>query len=35
MSDAIPAFPMARAAQCPFDPSPQLREAGPISRVRI
>jgi cytochrome P450 len=35
MLEAIPTFPMARAAQCPFDPSPQLREVGPISRVRI
>ncbi|MEV6175202.1 cytochrome P450 [Streptomyces sp. NPDC051954] len=35
MPEAIPAFPMPRAAHCPFDPSPQLREVGPISRVRI
>ncbi|MCX4094146.1 cytochrome P450 [Nocardia sp. alder85J] len=35
MTDALPAFPMARATGCPFDPPPQLRKAGPISRVRL
>ncbi|MQY28026.1 cytochrome P450 [Nocardia aurantia] len=35
MSEALPAYPMARAAGCPFDPPPRLRKVDPISRVRI
>ncbi|WP_067899292.1 cytochrome P450 [Nocardia vaccinii] len=35
MTEALPAFPMARATGCPFDPPPQLRELDPVSRVRI
>jgi cytochrome P450 len=35
VTDTLPAFPMARAAGCPFDPPPQLLAAEPISRVRI
>src|SRR3954451_15373895 len=35
MTETLPAFPMPRAAKCPFDPPPQLREAAPISRVKI
>ena len=35
MSETLPAFPMSRAAKCPFDPPPQLRAVEPISRVRI
>ena len=35
MSETLPAFPMARAAKCPFDPPPQVMAADPISRVRI
>ena len=35
MTETLPNFPMARAAGCPFDPPPQLREVDPISRVRI
>ncbi|GAA3256895.1 cytochrome P450 [Nonomuraea helvata] len=34
----LPDFPMARAAGCPFDPPPQLRDLqqeGPLARVRI
>ncbi|MEU3711677.1 cytochrome P450 [Streptomyces catenulae] len=34
----VPAFPMDRAAGCPFDPPPGLREAqrqGPLTRVRL
>lgn len=34
----IPEFPMPRAATCPFDPPPALREQqeqGPLSRVRL
>ncbi|MFC6063853.1 cytochrome P450 [Streptomyces ochraceiscleroticus] len=34
----IPEFPMPRAAQCPFDPPPALREKqqeGPLTRVRL
>ncbi|MBB5894959.1 hypothetical protein BJ998_006155 [Kutzneria kofuensis] len=34
-TETVPAFPMDRAAKCPFDPPPRLREAEPISRVRI
>jgi cytochrome P450 len=33
-----PEFPMARAAQCPFDPPPQLhahQEQGPLTKVRL
>ncbi|MEE1735889.1 cytochrome P450 [Streptomyces sp. BE147] len=35
---AIPGFPMPRAAGCPFDPPPALREqqqAGPLTKVRL
>ncbi|WP_214408837.1 cytochrome P450 [Sphaerisporangium fuscum] len=35
---AIPEFPMARAAGCPFDPPPALKEKqqeGPLARVRL
>lgn len=35
MTETLPYFPMARAAGCPFDPPPQLRDVDPISRVRI
>ncbi|WP_067126958.1 cytochrome P450 [Microtetraspora malaysiensis] len=41
MTDALsemPTFPMARAAQCPFDPAPELSrrmEEAPVSRVRL
>ncbi|MCA1224341.1 cytochrome P450, partial [Streptomyces sp. 8L] len=34
----VPAFPMPRAAACPFDPPPALRERqqeGPLSKVRL
>jgi cytochrome P450 len=34
----IPAYPMARATGCPFDPPPDLRaeqQAGPITKVRV
>ncbi|GAA3177592.1 MULTISPECIES: cytochrome P450 [Streptomyces] len=37
-ADDIRAFPMDRAAGCPFDPPPELREAqrrGPLTRVRL
>jgi cytochrome P450 len=34
-TETLPAFPMSRAAKCPFDPPPQLRAVGPISRVTI
>ncbi|MEU3607634.1 cytochrome P450 [Streptomyces sp. NPDC035033] len=37
-STAAPSFPMERAARCPFDPPPALRErqrTEPIGRVRI
>ncbi|MFC0545735.1 cytochrome P450 [Kutzneria chonburiensis] len=34
-TETLPAYPMARAAGCPFDPPPQLLAAEPISRVRI
>ena len=37
-STAIPEFPMARAAGCPFDPPPELRakqEEGPLAKVRL
>jgi cytochrome P450 len=36
--DTVPAFPMARAAQCPFDPPPQLgdlQQQAPLTRVRL
>ena len=36
--DAVPAFPMPRAAGCPFDPPPgmtALRSARPVSTVRM
>ncbi|MFE3737157.1 cytochrome P450 [Streptomyces sp. NPDC059134] len=35
---AVPEFPMERAARCPFDPPPELRETqreGPLARVRL
>jgi cytochrome P450 len=35
---AVPDFPMPRAARCPFDPPPALREQrkqGPLGRVRL
>ncbi|MFI9385872.1 cytochrome P450 [Kutzneria sp. NPDC052558] len=35
MTETLPAYPMTRAAKCPFDPPPQLREVEPISRVTI
>ena len=35
MTDQLATFPMTRAATCPFDPPPALREREPISRVRI
>jgi cytochrome P450 len=35
MTETLPAFPMARAAGCPFDPPPQMRAVEPISRVTI
>jgi cytochrome P450 len=31
----IPPFPMERADRCPFDPPPGLRDAAPVSRVRL
>ncbi|MDX3850211.1 cytochrome P450 [Streptomyces sp. AK02-01A] len=37
-TSGIPEFPMPRAAGCPFDPPPALREqqeAGPLTRVRL
>lgn len=37
-TDELPEFPMARAAGCPFDPPPalrELREEGPLTRVRL
>ncbi|KPI05193.1 Linalool 8-monooxygenase [Actinobacteria bacterium OK074] len=37
-ADAVPEFPMARAARCPFDPPPELKELqeqGPLSKVRL
>ncbi|MGW2889348.1 hypothetical protein ACWDDN_29375 [Streptomyces griseoruber] len=36
--DAVPEFPMPRAAGCPFDPPPALRELqerAPPTRVRL
>jgi cytochrome P450 len=38
MTTTIPEFPMARAARCPFDPPPELRdlqEQGPLAKVRL
>jgi cytochrome P450 len=38
MTTTIPEFPMARAARCPFDPPPELRdlqERGPLAKVRL
>lgn len=35
MPETVPTFPMPRAAQCPFDPPPQLREVDDVSRVQI
>ncbi|MGW4239966.1 cytochrome P450 [Streptomyces sp. NPDC004749] len=37
-TDRIPEFPMARAAKCPFDPPPALRDEqreGPLRKVRL
>ncbi|WP_328483883.1 cytochrome P450 [Streptomyces sp. NBC_00377] len=37
-SDAAPEFPMPRAARCPFDPPPalkELQETAPLSKVRL
>jgi hypothetical protein len=34
----IPAFPMARVAECPFDPPPALnalRQEAPLAKVRL
>jgi cytochrome P450 len=33
--ETVPSYPMPRAAKCPFDPPPGLREVGPIGRTRI
>ncbi|MFF4590180.1 cytochrome P450 [Streptomyces sp. NPDC001388] len=36
--DAVPEFPMPRAARCPFDPPPALKdlqERAPLTRVRL
>ncbi|MER5433313.1 cytochrome P450 [Streptomyces sp. NPDC002588] len=36
--DAVPEFPMPRAARCPFDPPPalkELQERAPLSKVRL
>lgn len=36
--DTVPEFPMSRAARCPFDPPPALRELqeqGPLTKVRL
>jgi cytochrome P450 len=38
MSTTTPEFPMQRAARCPFDPPPALRdlqEEGPLAKVRL
>jgi cytochrome P450 len=35
MTETVPLFSMERAAKCPFDPPPALREAEDVSRVRI
>ncbi|WP_328744397.1 cytochrome P450 [Streptomyces sp. NBC_00285] len=38
MTDTAPEFPMSRAARCPFDPPPALRELqekGPLAKVRL
>jgi cytochrome P450 len=35
MTEILPDFPMVRAAGCPFDPPPQVRDVGPVGRVRI
>src|SRR5919107_5414522 len=38
VSSGVAAFPMARAAGCPFDPPPALRELqaeGPLAKVRL
>src|SRR4051812_40122717 len=34
-SAAIPTYPTARAAGCPFDPPPELRARAPVTRVRL
>lgn len=37
-ADAAPEFPMPRAARCPFDPPPglkELQEKGPLTKVRL
>jgi cytochrome P450 len=35
MTETLPAYPMQRAATCPFDPPPALRKVGSVSRVRL
>ena len=35
MTETLPTFPMPRAAKCPFDPPPRLRELDRVDRVRI
>ncbi|MEV7426380.1 MULTISPECIES: cytochrome P450 [unclassified Streptomyces] len=38
LGSALPEFPMARAAKCPFDPPPELRDKqreGPLGKVRL
>jgi cytochrome P450 len=38
MTTTTPEFPMARAARCPFDPPPELRDLqkeGPLAKVRL
>lgn len=35
MPETLPAFPMTRAARCPFDPPPRLRQVEPVSRLTI
>lgn len=37
-ADTAPEFPMPRAARCPFDPPPglkELQEQGPLAKVRL
>ncbi|WP_245400881.1 cytochrome P450 [Nocardia albiluteola] len=35
MTESLSTFPMSRAAKCPFDPPPPLRERDRVDRVRI
>ncbi len=38
MTTTTPEFPMARAARCPFDPPPELRDLqkeGPLAKIRL